>query len=59
MNPKDTIEIQCQVEELMSKGLVCESLGPYVVPAVVVLKKIWEHVHVYGQPCHKQDYNQV
>ena len=28
MNPKDTLEIQRQVEELISRGLVCESLSP-------------------------------
>jgi len=40
MNPKDTMEIQRQVEELISKGLVRESLSPYAVPALLVLKKV-------------------
>ena len=39
MNPKDTKEIQRQVEELISKGLVRESLSPCVVPALLVPKK--------------------
>ena len=34
MNPKDTEEIQRQVEELVSKGLVRESLSPCAVPAL-------------------------
>ena len=38
-NPKDTMEIQTQVEELISKGLVHESLSPYAVPALLVPKK--------------------
>ena len=39
MNPKETMEIQHQVEELMSKGLISESLSPYVVPALLGPKK--------------------
>ena len=39
MNSKETVEIQRQVEELMSKGLVRVSLSPYVVPALLVPKK--------------------
>ena len=38
MNPKDTMEIQRQVEELISKGLVRESLSPCAVPALLVPK---------------------
>jgi len=39
MNPKETIQIQRQVEELISKGLVRESRSPCVVPAFLVPKK--------------------
>jgi len=39
MNPKDTIEIQWQVKELKSKGLIRESLCPCDVPTLLVPKK--------------------
>ena len=39
MNPKDTMDIQWQVEELKSKGLIHESLSPCVVPTRLVPKK--------------------
>jgi len=39
MNQKDTEEIQRQVEELVSKGLLRESLSPCAVPALLVPKK--------------------
>ena len=39
MNPKDTMEIQRQVEELKEKHLIRESLSPCVVPALLVPKK--------------------
>jgi len=39
MNLKKTMEIQRQVEELMSKGLVRESLSPCTAPALLVPKK--------------------
>ena len=39
MNPKETIEIQRQVDELTSKGLVRESLSPCAIPALLVPKK--------------------
>jgi len=38
-NPKETMEIQRQVKELMLKGLVHESLSPCPVPALLVPKK--------------------
>jgi len=39
MNPNDTMEIQKQIEELISKGLVREILSPSVVPVLLVPKK--------------------
>ena len=39
MNPKETMEIQRQVEELISKGLVWVSLSPCSVSALLVPKK--------------------
>jgi len=39
MSPKDTLEIQRQVEELIFKGLVRESLSPCTVLALLVPKK--------------------
>jgi len=38
MNPKDTMEIQREAVELISKGLVRESLSPCAVPALLVTK---------------------
>jgi hypothetical protein len=32
-------EIQRQVQELLDKGYVCESLSPFVVPVILVPKK--------------------
>jgi len=39
MNPKETMEIQRQVEKLMFKGLIRESLSLCAVPALLVPKK--------------------
>jgi len=39
MHPKDNLEIQRQVEELIGKRMVRESLSPCVVLALFVLKK--------------------
>jgi len=39
MNPNDTLEIQRQVEDLISKGLVHERLSRYAIPTLLVLKK--------------------
>jgi hypothetical protein len=38
-NPEETKEIQCQVQELLEKGYVHESLSPCVVPVILVPKK--------------------
>jgi hypothetical protein len=38
-NPEETKEIQHQVQELLDKGYVRESLSPWDVPLIVVPKK--------------------
>jgi hypothetical protein len=38
-NPEETKEIQRQVQELLDKGYVRESLGPCAVPVILVPKK--------------------
>jgi hypothetical protein len=38
-NPEETKEIQCQVQELLDKGYVKESLSPCVVLVLLVPKK--------------------
>jgi len=39
MNPQETPEIQRQVDDLLTKGLIRESLSPCAVPALLVPKK--------------------
>ncbi|KAI4313249.1 hypothetical protein L6164_026241 [Bauhinia variegata] len=39
MNPQEYAEIQCQVEKLLKKGLLRESVSPCAVPALLVPKK--------------------
>ena len=38
-NPEETKEIQCQVQDLLDRGYVCESLSPCSVPVILVPKK--------------------
>ena len=39
MNPQETPKIQRQVDDLLTKGLIRESLSPCAVPAILVPKK--------------------
>ena len=39
MNPHETNEIQRQVDSLLAKGMIRESLCPYTVPALLVSKR--------------------
>jgi len=39
MNPQETQEIQHQIDDLLTKGLIRESLSPCGVPALLVTKK--------------------
>ena len=41
-NPKETKELQRQVEELLEKGHVRESLSPYAFPVLLYQRKM-EH----------------
>jgi len=58
MNPQETNEIQRQVDDLLAKGMIRESLSPYVVPAVLVPKKD-SSMRMCRQQGHKQDHHQV
>ncbi|KAL2471229.1 Uncharacterized protein Adt_39365 [Abeliophyllum distichum] len=46
-NPEETKELQRQVEELMSKGYVRESMSPCAVPVLLVSQEGWNLENVY------------
>jgi len=46
MNPQETQEIQCQVDDLLAKGLIRESLGPCAVSTLLMPKKEGEYEDV-------------
>ena len=39
MNPQETLEVQRQVDELLAKGLIRESLSPCAMPTLLAPKK--------------------
>ena len=39
-NPEETKEIACQVQDLLDKGYIRESLSPCAVPVILVQKKM-------------------
>jgi len=39
MNPQETQEIQLQVDDLLTKGLIQESFSPCAIPTLLVPKK--------------------
>ena len=45
-NPEETKEIMRQVQELLDKGYIRESLSPCAVPIILVPKKGWYITYV-------------
>ncbi|XP_017614033.1 uncharacterized protein LOC108459190 [Gossypium arboreum] len=49
-NPEETKELQRQVNELMKKGYIRESLSPYAVPVLLVPKKMESELKIKSMP---------
>lgn len=59
MTPTENEEIRKQVQELLDKGLIRESLSPRVVPTVLTPKKGWWMAHLYKLQSFKKNYRQI
>ena len=51
LSPKEKLEVEKQVKELLEKGLIQPSQSPYGAPVIFVQKKGRQPPHVCGLPC--------